>query len=96
MVGLEQLGVDTRQKATRNLGLLAIVAVGYNICNSWVAIAASLAIGISQGGTVTLIYGALLTVAAYAGICTTLAELASVYPTACVHVQCVLARVLRC
>ena len=85
MVGLEQLGVDTHEKATRTLGLLAIVAVGYNICNSWVAVASTLVIGISQGGSVTIIYGAFLTLAAYAGICTTLAELASVYPTACVY-----------
>lgn len=66
----------------RKFSILSIIAVGYNISNSWVAIAASFAIAIKSGGTVTLLYGIIAVTIAM--LCTglTLAELASVYPTA--------------
>lgn len=66
----------------RNFSILSIIAVGYNITNSWVAIAASFAIAIQSGGAVSLLYGIILVT--FAMLCTglTLAELASVYPTA--------------
>lgn len=66
----------------RKFGILSIIAVGYNISNSWVAIAASFAIALQLGGTVTLLYGIIAVTIAM--LCTglTLAELASVYPTA--------------
>ncbi|KAI5252861.1 amino acid transporter [Aureobasidium subglaciale] len=54
----------------------------FNICNSWVAIASSLAIAISAGGTATLIYGIPLATIAYAATGASLAEMASCYPTA--------------
>ncbi|KAL5338918.1 amino acid/polyamine transporter I [Aspergillus crustosus] len=66
----------------RKFNILSIVAVGYNISNSWVAIAASFAIAIQSGGAVSLLYGIILVT--FAMLCTgvTLVELASVYPTA--------------
>lgn len=66
----------------RQFGILSIIAVGYNMSNSWVAIASSFAIAIQSGGALSLLYG-IITVAV-AMLCTglTLAELASVYPTA--------------
>ncbi|KAL4874023.1 hypothetical protein BDV12DRAFT_205400 [Aspergillus spectabilis] len=66
----------------RKFNILSIVAVGYNISNSWVAIAASFAIAIQSGGAVSLLYGIILVT--FAMLCTgvTLAELASAYPTA--------------
>ncbi|RAL13520.1 putative choline transport protein [Aspergillus homomorphus CBS 101889] len=66
----------------RNFSILSIIAMGYNNTNSWVAIAASFAIAIQSGGSVSLLYGIL--VVFFAMLCTgiTLAELASVYPTA--------------
>ncbi|KAJ0427176.1 amino acid/polyamine transporter I [Aspergillus carlsbadensis] len=66
----------------RKFNILSIIAVGYNISNSWVAIAASFAIAIQSGGAVSLLYGIVLVT--FAMLCTgvTLAELASVYPTA--------------
>lgn len=75
MLGLSQL-------TERNLGTFKIICGGWNICNSWAGIAGTLAIGIAQGGTVLLLYGIIITLVAV-GCCTaTLAELASVYPTA--------------
>ncbi|KAF9884821.1 hypothetical protein FE257_001237 [Aspergillus nanangensis] len=66
----------------RKFSILSIIAVGYNITNSWVAIAASFAIAIQSGGALSLLYGIILVTVAM--LCTgmTLAELASVYPTA--------------
>lgn len=66
----------------RKFSILSIIAVGYNITNSWVAIAASFAIAIKSGGAVSLLYGIIAVTVAM--LCTglTLAELASVYPTA--------------
>lgn len=66
----------------RNFSILSIIAMGYNNTNSWVAIAASFSIAIQSGGSVSLLYG--IIVVFLAMLCTgiTLAELASVYPTA--------------
>ncbi|KAG9502174.1 hypothetical protein J7337_004999 [Fusarium musae] len=69
-------------KVRRDIGPLRIIAIGFNIPNSWVAIAASLSTALAAGGTVSLIYGTFVSCAFYACAAVTLAELASVYPTA--------------
>lgn len=61
---------------------LNILALGFNICNSWLGLGMTLAIGITLGGTVTVLYGCILTFVLYLATAATLAELASVYPTA--------------
>ncbi|KAF7554952.1 hypothetical protein G7Z17_g2573 [Cylindrodendrum hubeiense] len=61
---------------------LSIIALGYNTCNSWIAIASTLAVAIASGGGVTLLYGILFITFIFACTGSTLAELASVYPTA--------------
>lgn len=77
---LELLGLT--QQTERSLGTFQIICGGWNICNSWAGIVGTLAIGISEGGTVLLLYGIIL-IAVFGGCFTsTLAELASVYPTA--------------
>ena len=58
-----------------------MVALSFNICNSWVAIATSLAIAISAGGSVTLLYGIICSCVVYACVGVSLAEMISVYPT---------------
>ncbi|KAF5672626.1 heterokaryon incompatibility (het-6OR allele) [Fusarium circinatum] len=73
--------VDT-SPVRRDIGPLRIIAIGFNIPNSWVAIAASLSTALAAGGTVSLIYGTFVSCAFYACAAVTLAELASVYPTA--------------
>lgn len=77
---LELLGLT--QLTERSLGTFQIICGGWNICNSWAGIVGTLAIGISEGGTVLLLYGIVIMLV-FGGCCaTTLAELASVYPTA--------------
>lgn len=77
---LEQLGLQPQAK--KHVGAFAILCVGFNICNSWVGLAATMVIGIEQGGTVTVLYGMLLVVFSMGCSAATMAELASVYPTA--------------
>ena len=68
-------------KARTRLSPITMVALSFNICNSWVAIATSLAIAISAGGSVTLLYGVICSCIVYASVGISLAELISVYPT---------------
>ncbi|WYZ35131.1 hypothetical protein EsH8_I_001407 [Colletotrichum jinshuiense] len=77
---LTRLGLESQAK--RDIGLLAIVCLGWNICNSWTAISATLAISVTSGGPVTLLYGIIL-IFIFGGACAlSMAEIASVYPTA--------------
>ncbi|KEF62511.1 uncharacterized protein A1O9_00484 [Exophiala aquamarina CBS 119918] len=65
-----------------NIGPLSIVALGFNICNSWAGLSASLQIALLQGGPAGLLYGMFVSTFATFADALTLAELASVYPTA--------------
>ncbi|KAH7165667.1 amino acid/polyamine transporter I [Dactylonectria macrodidyma] len=77
---LSRLGIDSYTK--RDLSLISIVALGWNICNSWAAIGATMSLSIASGGPVTLLYGLLLIVVLNGSAAATMAEIASVYPTA--------------
>lgn len=77
---LSHLGLETG--TSRDLGLLGIVATGWNICNSWAAVSATLAISVASGGPVTLIYGVILMFVLGGSCALSMAEIASVYPTA--------------
>ncbi|KAF3762767.1 hypothetical protein M406DRAFT_45394 [Cryphonectria parasitica EP155] len=69
---------DTR----KDLSLLGIIATGWNICNSWAAVAATMAISIASGGPMTTLYGIMI-IFVLAGSCAlSMAEIASVFPTA--------------
>ncbi|SCV41395.1 related to HNM1-Choline permease [Fusarium fujikuroi] len=73
---------QNQEQLRRNIKSLEILSLGFNICNSWIAISTALAIAISAGGTVTVLYGIIVTFVTYLAVAVTLAELASVYPTA--------------
>ncbi|KID85312.1 Amino acid/polyamine transporter I [Metarhizium guizhouense ARSEF 977] len=79
-VTLNNLGLE--QQTKRDVGPFDILCVGYNICNCWVGLAATMVIGLEQGGTVTVIYGTFVVTFAMACSAATMAELSSVYPTA--------------
>jgi choline transport protein len=70
------------QAVPRDIGPFQIIALGFNIPNSWAAIAISLSTALTAGGSVSLIYGNFIITAMYGSAAVTLAELASVYPTA--------------
>ncbi|KIW91014.1 uncharacterized protein Z519_07908 [Cladophialophora bantiana CBS 173.52] len=79
-VELSTLGL--RQETQRDIGPLDTICVGWNICNSWAGVAATLALTIAQGGSVTLIYGVVVCFIMVGCSGLTMGELASVYPTA--------------
>lgn len=79
-IALENLGLE--QVTPRSIGSIEIIGAGWNICNSWSGMAATLAIGITQGGTVTVLHGLFVILFMVGGSAATLGELASVYPTA--------------
>ncbi|KAJ5989526.1 hypothetical protein N7481_004736 [Penicillium waksmanii] len=83
LVGQVQLkGLDLHTEGGRKMSYLETISASWVICDSWAGLAGTVALAISQGGPVTLIYGPLL-MFILVGACTlTLAELASVYPTA--------------
>ncbi|KIY02165.1 uncharacterized protein Z520_02303 [Fonsecaea multimorphosa CBS 102226] len=59
-----------------------IVAFAFVICNSWAGVAGSIQLALLQGGPATLIYSIIVSSIAYISIAISMAELASVYPTA--------------
>ncbi|OAP56145.1 hypothetical protein AYL99_09324 [Fonsecaea erecta] len=59
-----------------------IVAFAFVICNSWAGVAGSIQLALLQGGPATLIYSIIVSSIAYMSIAISMAELASVYPTA--------------
>jgi choline transport protein len=71
-----------QQQTRRYIGGIEIICLGWNICNSWSGVAATMALAITQGGSITLIYGVILIFFVLGCTVATLAELASVYPTA--------------
>ncbi|EXK25081.1 hypothetical protein FOMG_18227 [Fusarium oxysporum f. sp. melonis 26406] len=72
---------ETNSQPKRDISGLSMVAIAFNICNSWVALATMLAIAIAAGGTFTTLYGIIIVSVVYICVSMTLAELASVYPT---------------
>ena len=80
-VCLEALDLQFAQ-GTRRMTHLETISASWIICDSWAGVAATVSLAIAQGGPVTLTYG-LIAMFILGGACVlTLAELASVYPTA--------------
>ncbi|KLP12781.1 HNM1-Choline permease [Fusarium fujikuroi] len=70
------------QQTKRNFSLTAMVATCVNLMATWEALSSTLAAGLVSGGAVSLVYGVI--VAFFGSLCSasSLAELASSYPTA--------------
>lgn len=64
------------------MSLLETISAGWVICNSWAGVAATLALAIYLGGSMVLVYGIIIMFCLEFCCAATLAELASVYPTA--------------
>lgn len=79
---VESCRVGHISETTRHISMLETASVGWSICNSWVGVMATLAFVIIQGGSPTLLYGLWFVFIMYGFIVFTLAELASVYPSA--------------
>ncbi|KAJ5280538.1 amino acid/polyamine transporter I [Penicillium angulare] len=80
--GLQNQGLDVQAGSARNMTKLETISASWVICDSWAGVAGTVALAIAQGGPAMLVYGPIITLI-LVGACTlTLAELASVYPTA--------------
>lgn len=66
----------------RVLTTLDILSAGFNICNAWCGVAATLFLGFISGGPVTIIYGLLVATFVVGCAALSMAELAARYPTA--------------
>ncbi|CAA9957250.1 Amino acidpolyamine transporter I [Pyrenophora teres f. maculata] len=76
------VGLAVQPEDARDMSAVEIISAGWCICNSWAGISATFALAIAQGGPTTLIYGPIVIVVLVGSCALTLAELASVYPTA--------------
>lgn len=66
----------------RTLKGFDILAAGFNVCNSWCGVAATMFLGFIAGGPVTIIYGVVLSFFTVGCCALSMAELAAKYPTA--------------
>ena len=66
----------------QDISTLAVIGLGWNITNSWAGVAATMALSIASGGSPALMYGLLVIFVLVGSSAATVAELASVYPTA--------------
>ena len=68
--------------AKKQFNAITLISMAFVICNSWAGVSASLQLALLAGGPVTLVYSIIISTSAYFAIAASLAELASVYPTA--------------
>lgn len=79
-VQLKDLGLQA--EGGRQMTRLQTISASWVICDSWAGVAGTIALAISQGGPTTLLYGPILMLFLVGSCVLTMAELASVYPTA--------------
>jgi choline transport protein len=70
------------QPTKKQFRLWTIIAFSFLICNSWSGVSASIQVALQQGGPVTLVYSIIICTVIYGSLALSMAELASVYPTA--------------
>lgn len=66
----------------RNISALGIIGLGMSICNGWAAMSSTIVLGLSQGGTVVVLYGLIAVAIINVFLALNIGELASAYPTA--------------
>ncbi|KAK9387739.1 amino acid/polyamine transporter I [Lipomyces mesembrius] len=66
----------------RRFGFLSLLGLGFNITNSWIGLAASITINLTDGGRPAVVWGCVIAFFVSGLITLGLAELASAYPSA--------------
>lgn len=69
-------------KVPRTTGYFEIISVAFNLLSSWLTVASTLILGLSHGGSATVIYGLLVILIMYGAVALSLAEMAARYTTA--------------
>lgn len=72
----------TSAAVKQQLNGITLLCLAFVICNSWAGVAGSLQLALLAGGPATLVYSIIVSSSLYFSIAASLAELASVYPTA--------------
>ena len=70
------------EKVPRTISFFAIIAVAFNLLSSWLTVASTLVLGLSHGGSVTVVYGLIVMLIMYGAVALSLSEMAARYPTA--------------
>ncbi|KAL9044158.1 MAG: hypothetical protein Q9214_002683 [Letrouitia sp. 1 TL-2023] len=70
------------EKVPRTISFLAIISVAFNLLSSWLVVAATMILGLSHGGSVTVVYGLIIVLIMYGAVALSLSEMAARYPTA--------------
>lgn len=70
------------ERVPRTTGFFEIISVAFNLLSSWLTVASTLLLGLSHGGSVTVLYGLVVVLFVYGAVALSLAELAARYTTA--------------
>lgn len=70
------------EKVPRTTGFFEMIAVAFNLLSSWLTVASTLILGLSHGGSVTVLYGLIVVLFVYGAVALSLAEMAARYTTA--------------
>lgn len=74
--------IGTVEQVPRTIGYFEIISVAFNLLSSWLTVASTLILGLSHGGSATVIYGLLVILIMYGAVALSLAEMAARYTTA--------------
>lgn len=88
--------VETTNKLKRNIDIFAMIGLSMSselatargdlgsspVCNGWLAMSSTIVVGLTQGGTVVVLYGLIFTSLINVFLALTLGEMASAYPSA--------------
>ena len=73
------------EKVPRTTGFFEMISVAFNLLSSWLTVASTLILGLSHGGSVTVLYGLIVVLFVYGAVALSLAEMAARYTTAGGH-----------
>lgn len=74
--------IEDVEKVPRTTGFFEIVSVAFNLLSSWLTVASTLILGLSHGGSATVLYGLFVILIMYGAVALSLAEMAARYTTA--------------
>lgn len=74
--------IEDVEKVPRTTGFFEIVSVAFNLLSSWLTVASTLILGLSHGGSASVLYGLFVILIMYGAVALSLAEMAARYTTA--------------
>lgn len=74
--------IEDVEKVPRTTGFFEIISVAFNLLSSWLTVASTLILGLSHGGSASVLYGLFVILIMYGAVALSLAEMAARYTTA--------------